>query len=161
MNDCCSITIEFSPPWVSRLVSGGEQVGVQPYSSDRLWIDPPLIGEIFKANTQFANLVGVPIEMLRDGRVAIYEFMAEGTFWLPQLAPSKSLTQHHLESAGNYWEKFGAIAFDSRQKGVLASCILLRGAVGNKTGQTKVDPPLQCAFSFTIRRDSYGYVDAY
>jgi hypothetical protein len=46
-------------------------------------------GEIYKGNKEFASLVGVPIEMFRDGRLCIYELMAE-------------------ESAVNYWE-VGAI----------------------------------------------------
>lgn len=54
-------------------------------------------GELFKGNKEMAELVGVPIEMLRDGRLAIYELMAE-------------------ESAVSYWEKYSSIAFDSGQK---------------------------------------------
>lgn len=42
-------------------------------------------GEIYKGNKEFAALVGVPLEMLREGRLCIYELMAE-------------------ESAVNYWE---------------------------------------------------------
>ncbi|PAV18228.1 zinc cluster transcriptional activator [Pyrrhoderma noxium] len=62
-------------------------------------------GEIYKGNRQFAELVGVDDYMLRDGRLCIYEVMAE-------------------ESAVNYWEKYGQIAFDSSQKAVLTSCVL-------------------------------------
>lgn len=54
-------------------------------------------GELFKGNKEMAELVGVPIEMLREGRLAIYELMAE-------------------ESAVSYWEKYSSIAFDSGQK---------------------------------------------
>jgi len=42
-------------------------------------------GEIYKGNKEFAALVGVPIEHLQGGKLAIYELMAE-------------------ESAVNYWE---------------------------------------------------------
>lgn len=42
-------------------------------------------GEIYKGNKEFAALVNVPIENLREGRLCIYELMAE-------------------ESAVNYWE---------------------------------------------------------
>lgn len=41
-------------------------------------------GEIFKGNREFAELVGVPYEQLRDGKLAIYEFMTEDSavnFW--------------------------------------------------------------------------------
>jgi len=30
-------------------------------------------GEIYKGNKEFAILIGVPIEMLREGRLCIYE----------------------------------------------------------------------------------------
>ncbi|KAJ1034694.1 hypothetical protein NDA13_000951 [Ustilago tritici] len=62
-------------------------------------------GEIYKGNKEFAELVGVPIEGLREGRLCIYELMAE-------------------ESAVNYWEKYGAVSFDPGQKAVLTSCVL-------------------------------------
>lgn len=42
-------------------------------------------GEIYKGNREFAELVGVGIEALREGRLCIYELMEE-------------------ESAVNYWE---------------------------------------------------------
>ncbi|BFZ64487.1 Transcription factor [Saitoella coloradoensis] len=97
-------------------------------------------GEIFRGNKEFAQLIGVPVEMLRDGRLAIYELMAE-------------------DSAVNYWEKYGNIAFDGGQKAVLTSCILKtnqgqgQGAGGANGAQAGV---LSCCFSFTIRRDRYN-----
>lgn len=62
-------------------------------------------GEIYKGNKEFADLIGVPIESLREGKLCIYELMAE-------------------ESAVNYWEKYGAVSFDKGQKAVLTSCVL-------------------------------------
>ncbi|KAG6861305.1 hypothetical protein C0995_001624 [Termitomyces sp. Mi166 len=62
-------------------------------------------GEIYKANREFTELVGLDGYMFRDGRLCIYELMAE-------------------ESAVNYWEKYGHVAFDSSQKAVLTSCVL-------------------------------------
>jgi hypothetical protein len=47
----------------------------------------------------------------------------------------------------NYWEKFGAIAFDQKQKALLTSCSLKNPVDGSK------DPTIKCCFSFTIRRD--------
>ncbi|ORZ31594.1 hypothetical protein BCR44DRAFT_1442076 [Catenaria anguillulae PL171] len=88
-------------------------------------------GEIYKANHQFADLVGVPLDQLRDGRVAIYELMSE-------------------DAAVNYWDKFGGIAFDPGQKAVLTSCSLKSKA---RDGRETVIP---CCFSFTIRRDNYN-----
>ncbi|KAK7207434.1 zinc cluster transcriptional activator [Myxozyma melibiosi] len=85
-------------------------------------------GEIYRGNKEFAALVEVPVEELRDGKIAIYEVLSE-------------------DSVVNYWEKYGNIAFDSGQKAVLTSCTLK-----SRDGQTQ----RQCCFSFTIRRDRYN-----
>ncbi|KAI0294007.1 hypothetical protein BC826DRAFT_1013743 [Russula brevipes] len=106
-------------------------------------------GEIYKGNREFAELVGVEGYMLRDGRLCIYELMAE-------------------ESAVNYWEKYGNVAFDSTQKAVLTSCVL-RFKPAVKQGSGAPTPGrvvlgttpseegfISCCFSFTIRRDTWG-----
>lgn len=85
-------------------------------------------GEIYRGNKEFAGLVEVNVDDLRDGKLAIYELMSE-------------------ESAVNYWEKYGSIAFDSGQKAVLTSCNL-RTRDGRKRRA--------CCFSFTIQRDCYN-----
>ncbi|KAL3232213.1 Regulator of drug sensitivity 2 [Nakaseomyces bracarensis] len=85
-------------------------------------------GEIYRANKEFASLVDCTVDDLRDGKFAIYELMTE-------------------ESAVNFWEKYGSIAFDKGQKAVLTSCSLR-----TKDG-SKMRP---CCFSFTIRRDRYN-----
>ncbi|KAL8943366.1 MAG: hypothetical protein Q9211_001005 [Gyalolechia sp. 1 TL-2023] len=56
-------------------------------------------GEIFRGNKEMAQLIHVPIEQLRDGKLAIHEIIIE----------------EHLVS---YWEKFGKIAFDNSQKAI-------------------------------------------
>jgi PAS domain-containing protein len=85
-------------------------------------------GEIYRGNKEFASLVGVKADDLKDGKLAIYELMSE-------------------ESAVNFWEKYGAIAFDKGQKAVLTSCNLrTRDGIKRKS----------CCFSFTIRRDRYN-----
>ncbi|PWY97154.1 hypothetical protein BCV70DRAFT_167541 [Testicularia cyperi] len=105
-------------------------------------------GEIYKGNKEFAELVGVPIESLREGRLCIYELMAE-------------------ESAVNYWEKYGAVSFDPGQKAVLTSCVLrtknkLIGTGATSTSGIIKDPSnpkaafIHCCFSFTIRRDQWN-----
>ncbi|EMD36782.1 hypothetical protein CERSUDRAFT_114695 [Gelatoporia subvermispora B] len=102
-------------------------------------------GEIYKANREFAELVGVDGYMLRDGRLCIYELMAE-------------------DSAVNYWEKYGNVAFDSNQKAVLTSCTLrfrprLPSGSKSRTGapaHEQEEGMISCCFSFTIRRDPYG-----
>lgn len=85
-------------------------------------------GEIYRGNKEFASLVGVTTDDLKDGKLAIYELMSE-------------------ESAVNFWEKYGAIAFDKGQKAVLTSCNLR-----TKDGLKRKS----CCFSFTIRRDRYN-----
>ncbi|KIM36253.1 hypothetical protein M413DRAFT_449306 [Hebeloma cylindrosporum] len=123
-------------------------------------------GEIYKGNREFTELVGVDGYMMRDGRLCIYELMAE-------------------ESAVNYWEKYGHVAFDSSQKAVLTSCVLrykpvlklgTSSPVTSKAvaaGTSSVSEPgtvvkkeedhvpmeegfINCCFSFTIRRDKWG-----
>jgi hypothetical protein len=102
-------------------------------------------GEIYKGNREFAELVGMEGSMLRDGRLCIYELMTE-------------------ESAVNYWEKYGNVAFDSTQKAVLTSCVL-RSKPAVKQEQTEHarlvttsgrEGFVSCCFSFTIRRDTWG-----
>lgn len=85
-------------------------------------------GEIYRANKEFASLVDCTVDDLRDGRLAIYELMTE-------------------ESAVNFWEKYGSIAFDKGQKAVLTSCNLR-----TRDGRRK----RPSCFSFTIRRDRYN-----
>ncbi|KAF9232852.1 hypothetical protein BU15DRAFT_90560 [Melanogaster broomeanus] len=106
-------------------------------------------GEIYKGNREFTELVGVDGYMMRDGRLCIYELMAE-------------------ESAVNYWEKYGHVAFDSSQKAVLTSCVLRYKPLINtyshssdrkKNGGEDVPSEedfVNCCFSFTIRRDKWG-----
>ncbi|KAF8500241.1 hypothetical protein F5888DRAFT_1793511 [Russula emetica] len=101
-------------------------------------------GEIYKGNREFAELVGVEGHMLRDGRLCIYELMAE-------------------ESA-----KYCNVAFDSSQKAVLTSCVLRFKPVVKQNPDTTtpgraplVPTPgkealVNCCFSFTIRRDTWG-----
>ncbi|WFD19188.1 Transcription factor [Malassezia caprae] len=133
-------------------------------------------GEIYKGNKEFAELVGMPIDSLRDGRLCIYELMAE-------------------ESAVNYWEKYGSVSFDPSQKAVLTMCKLKTknralaratasaqatedrangSAQGNQAGEgesehspasteetTKHTPAcISCCFSFTIRRDKWNPLQA-
>ncbi|KAJ6604992.1 hypothetical protein B0H10DRAFT_2314036 [Mycena sp. CBHHK59/15] len=105
-------------------------------------------GEIYKGNREFSELVG--------GRLCIYELMAE-------------------ESAVNYWEKYGHVAFDSSQKAVLTSCVLrykpvlpsttnaaseVAKATAGDEAQTHAEEQegefINCCFSFTIRRDKWG-----
>ncbi|OWB63018.1 hypothetical protein B5S31_g3754 [[Candida] boidinii] len=85
-------------------------------------------GEIYRGNKEFASLVEVSIDDLKNGKLTIYELMSE-------------------ESSVNFWEKYGSIAFDKTQKAVLTSCNLK-----SKDGRKKKN----CCFSFTIRRDRYN-----
>ncbi|EJD41554.1 hypothetical protein AURDEDRAFT_138619 [Auricularia subglabra TFB-10046 SS5] len=125
-------------------------------------------GEIYKGNREFAELVGIDGHMLRDGRLCIYELMAE-------------------ESAVNYWQKFGQVAFDTEHKAVLTSCVLRYQPLVSPQGtvlshqqhlqpatpslpatprsalqlhreekREREDRFVHCCCSFTIRRDDKG-----
>ncbi|PLB41763.1 gluconeogenesis transcription factor RDS2 [Aspergillus candidus] len=89
-------------------------------------------GEIFRANKEMAELIGVPIGNLRDGNLAIHEIIVE-------------------DQLVSYWEKFGAIAFDNTQKAMLTSCTLK-----NPSSTTNSADGIPCCFSFTIRRDTHN-----
>lgn len=69
-------------------------------------------------------------ENLKDGKIALHEIFAE-------------------ESLVDYWEKFGAIAFDHSQKALLMSC-LLKSPNEKLKGLT-----IKCCFSFNIKRDDH------
>ncbi|ORY24907.1 hypothetical protein LY90DRAFT_514377 [Neocallimastix californiae] len=90
-------------------------------------------GEIFKANRHFAYLVGVPVEELNEGKMSIYEFMTE-------------------DFVANYWEKYSLIAFDTKQKAVITSCVLENPQSFKRS--------IKCAFSFTVRRDKFDIPSA-
>lgn len=103
-------------------------------------------GEIFRGNTEMAELIRVPLDKLRDGKLAIHEIIAE-------------------DSLVSYWEKFGAIAFDQSQKAILTSCSLRRPVAGGANGAAAANgagggevpmETVRCCFSFTIRRDTHN-----
>jgi len=99
-------------------------------------------GEIFRGNREMAELIHVPVEHLRDGKLSIHEIFVE-------------------DSLVSYWEKFGAIAFDASQKAILTSCSLHspQGEVtgrDNKYTDIEKDGMLKCCFSFTIIRDTHS-----
>ncbi|KAF1808564.1 hypothetical protein P152DRAFT_462427 [Eremomyces bilateralis CBS 781.70] len=118
-------------------------------------------GEIFRGNKEMAELIKVPLDRLRDGKIAIHEIFVEN-------------------SLVSYWEKFGAIAFDASQKAILTSCSLKNPGSGTGTtgntgstqnmgstalaqlhGETVPDAgsgtsEIRCCFSFTIKRDPHN-----
>ncbi|KAG6027630.1 hypothetical protein E4U41_000875 [Claviceps citrina] len=90
-------------------------------------------GEIFRGNKEMAELINVPVDQLRDGKIALHEILTE-------------------ESMVRYWEEFGTIAFDPAHDTLLTACSL-------KPPSDVSDPPvLKCCFSFTIRRDDHKLV---
>lgn len=99
-------------------------------------------GEIFRGNREMAELIHVPVEQLRDGKLSIHEIFVE-------------------DSLVSYWEKFGAIAFEASQKAILTSCSLHSPQdeiMGRDTRYKDVerDGMLKCCFSFTIQRDTHS-----
>lgn len=87
-------------------------------------------GEIFRGNKEMAELIHVPVERLRDGKVALHEILTE-------------------ESVVRYWEEFGTIAFDPAHDTLLTACSLK-----NPDDQSN-DPIVNCCFSIKIRRDDH------
>ncbi|KAI9347111.1 hypothetical protein BD770DRAFT_395921 [Pilaira anomala] len=95
-------------------------------------------GEIYKGNKEFADLINVPFDKLRDGQLCIYEIMAE-------------------DSSVNYWEKYGNIAFDPKQKAVLTTCLLnYQLQPDEELPKKKKSISMSCCFSFTVRRDKFN-----
>ncbi|CCH63037.1 hypothetical protein TBLA_0J00370 [Henningerozyma blattae CBS 6284] len=85
-------------------------------------------GQIFRANREFATLVGCSVDELRAGSRSIYQLLT-------------------LESNVNLWEKYAALSFDSSQKSILTHCNL-------KVWNSNVKKP--CCVTYTIARDSYN-----
>ncbi|CAI4217699.1 unnamed protein product [Parascedosporium putredinis] len=85
----------------------------------------------FPGNKEMAELIGVPVERLRDGQLALHEILTE-------------------ESCVRYWEEFQAIAFDPEHDSLLTACTL-------KIQDAKSDESMviECSFSFVIKRDEH------
>ncbi|KAI8955904.1 meiosis protein SPO22/ZIP4 like-domain-containing protein [Xylaria longipes] len=90
-------------------------------------------GEIFRGNKEMAELIHVPVERLRDGKISLHEVMTE-------------------DSLVRYWEEFGTIAFDPAHDTLLTAC-----ALKNPDDRSN-DPTVNCCFSFMIRRDEHKMV---
>ncbi|KAH8677914.1 hypothetical protein BX600DRAFT_140028 [Xylariales sp. PMI_506] len=87
-------------------------------------------GEIFRGNKEMAELIHVPVEKLRDGKISLHEILTE-------------------ESLVRYWEEFGTIAFDPAHDTLLTACSL------KSPDDKSRDPIINCCFSFMIRRDDH------
>ncbi|RDA89943.1 hypothetical protein CP533_0285, partial [Ophiocordyceps camponoti-saundersi (nom. inval.)] len=87
-------------------------------------------GEIFRGNKEMAELIAVPVDELRDGKIALHEILTE-------------------ESMVRYWEEFGTIAFDPAHETLLTACSL------KNPSDSSDHPIVKCCFSFSIRRDEH------
>ncbi|OLN95249.1 Regulator of drug sensitivity 2 [Colletotrichum chlorophyti] len=87
-------------------------------------------GEIFRGNNEMAELLHVPVENLRDGKISLHEILTE-------------------ESLVRYWEEFGTIAFDPSHDTLLTACTL------KNPDDKATDPVVNCCFSFMIQRDNH------
>ncbi|KJZ71962.1 hypothetical protein HIM_08642 [Hirsutella minnesotensis 3608] len=87
-------------------------------------------GEIFRGNKEMAELINVPVDQLRDGKIALHEILTE-------------------ESMVRYWEEFGTIAFDPAHETLLTACSL------KNPSDDSSHPIVKCCFSFMIRRDEH------
>ncbi|KAH7250591.1 meiosis protein SPO22/ZIP4 like-domain-containing protein [Fusarium solani] len=90
-------------------------------------------GEIFRGNKEMAELIGVSVAQLRDGKIALHEILTE-------------------ESMVRYWEEFGTIAFDPAHETLLTACSLKNPTPGSN------HPIVKCCFSFMIRRDDHKFM---
>ncbi|KAJ2907093.1 hypothetical protein MKZ38_007608 [Zalerion maritima] len=86
-------------------------------------------GEIFRGNTEMAELLGIEVDRLRDGKISLHQILTE-------------------ESVVRYWEEFGTIAFDPDHDSLLTACAL-------KHPDDKINTINNCCFSFMIRRDEH------
>ncbi|KAK4242198.1 meiosis protein SPO22/ZIP4 like-domain-containing protein [Achaetomium macrosporum] len=86
-------------------------------------------GEIFRGNKEMAELIKVPVEDLRGGKIALHQILTE-------------------ESNVRYWEEFGTIAFDPAHDTLLTACSL-------KSPIDGVDHRVNCCFSFRVRKDEH------
>ncbi|KAH7133344.1 meiosis protein SPO22/ZIP4 like-domain-containing protein [Dactylonectria estremocensis] len=91
-------------------------------------------GEIFRGNKEMAELIGVSVDKLRDGKIALHEILTE-------------------ESTVRYWEEFGTIAFDPAHETLLTACSL------KNPSSSSNHPIVKCCFSFMIRRDDHKLED--
>ena len=137
-------------------------------------------GEIYKGNKEFAALVGVPIEQLREGKLAIYELMAEESavnYWevslFPLLFPSRLeilifcdlyrnmatlVFSLFISIESNSRINMQQIAFDAGQKAVLTSCVLINQSAlsrkvkrsGNKGEREKAKQREDCMINVCL-----------
>ncbi|KAK7707063.1 Transcription factor [Diaporthe eres] len=89
-------------------------------------------GEIFRGNKEMAELIGVQVEDLRDGKIALHQILTEA-------------------SVVRYWEEFGTIAFDPSHDTLLTACEL-KSPIDEGKAKTK-SKEIKCCFSLKIRRD--------
>ncbi|KAK4166205.1 meiosis protein SPO22/ZIP4 like-domain-containing protein [Cladorrhinum sp. PSN259] len=86
-------------------------------------------GEIFRGNKEMAELIKVPVEDLRGGKISLHEILTE-------------------ESVVRYWEEFGTIAFDPDHETLLTACSV-------KSPDDNSKHVVNCCFSFRIRKDDH------
>ncbi|KUI61427.1 Regulator of drug sensitivity 2 [Cytospora mali] len=93
-------------------------------------------GEIFRGNKEMAELIGVQVEDLRDGKIALHSILTEA-------------------SVVRYWEEFGTIAFDPAHDTLLTACVLKTPIDNVRAGGKSKERPMEikCCFSLKIRRD--------
>ncbi|KAI0484299.1 meiosis protein SPO22/ZIP4 like-domain-containing protein [Xylariaceae sp. FL0804] len=87
-------------------------------------------GEIVRGNKGMAELIHVPVERLRDGKISLHEILTE-------------------QSLVRYWGEFRTIAFDPDHDALLTAC-----ALKNPDDRSN-DPIVNCCFSFMVRRDDH------
>lgn len=90
-------------------------------------------GEIFRGNKEMAELLGVQVEDLRDGKISLHQILTEA-------------------SMVRYWEEFGTIAFDPVHDTLLTACVL-KTPIDDGRATNEKPKEIKCCFSLKIRRD--------
>ncbi|ROV97145.1 hypothetical protein VMCG_07449 [Cytospora schulzeri] len=90
-------------------------------------------GEIFRGNKEMAELIGVRVEDLRDGKISLHQILTEA-------------------SMVRYWEEFGTIAFDPVHDTLLTACVL-KTPIDDGRARHEKPKEINCCFSLKIRRD--------
>ncbi|KAI7825595.1 hypothetical protein BX661DRAFT_199409 [Kickxella alabastrina] len=109
---------------------------------------------IYKANREFADLVGVPLSYFHEGRVCIYELMSE-TSTKAVLTTCVLQTAASIRSMVRTNSAAKRIAPSSGSGSGFGRRSAAAAAHSDQPSPSQPSNPVRCCFSFTLRRDKY------